>query len=65
MLDAIIKQESNDITIVYTLYIWNGKNFVKKDSTFIYWCDVYDNDNEKIVIRDLTIKNNVSNWQII
>lgn len=63
---AIVKTESDDTALTYTLFIWNGLKYVKKDSTFVYWCDVYGNNNERIAINQMINKHDIGdNWQLI
>lgn len=63
---AIVKRESDDTTIEFTLFVWNGSAYVKRDKTFIYWCDAYGDNVEKIAVENMIDKNNIhSNWQVL
>ena len=63
---AIVKRESDDTTIEFTLFVWNGSMYVKKDKIFIYWCDVYGNNVEKIAVENMIDKNSINdNWQML
>ena len=63
---AIVKQESDDTTIKYTLFVWNGLKYVEKDNTSVYWCDVYGNNDEKLAVEVMVEKNNIdNNWQML
>ncbi len=63
---AIVKRESDDTTIKYTLFVWNGLKYVEKDNTSVYWCDVYGNNDEKLSIEVMIKKNNITNnWQML
>jgi hypothetical protein len=59
MLEAIVKMSSDDTHVYYTLYVWNGKQFIIKDVKWQFW----DDDNDQEIIDTLT--KGFNNYQVL